>query len=356
VLRRAMSGKYRSNNKFALMREKFFSNCKERGHPEQITAEVWRQMESFAGYSFSKAHSASFAVESFQDLFLKANYPMEFMVGVINNFGGFYHTSLYFYELMKTGAQVHLPCANKSEYLTTITGIHVYTGLIHIKELEKNLAEKIIDERGRNGVYLHLPDFIERTAITLEQLNILISIGALRFTGKNKKQLLWEANFLQKKNKAHLPVRNSLFNEKPMKFVLPELADNPLDDIYDEMEILGFALRNPFEIVDEDPSKYILATEIPKYLGKEITLLTYFVTDKIVPTKNNTTMSFGTFLDAQLNWVDTVHFPGAYKSFPMQGQGFYKIKGKVIEDFGFHSVQVLEMRKVGYKERMYANL
>ena len=356
VLRRAMSGKYRSNNKFALMREKFFVNCKARGHDEAVSAEVWRQMESFAGYSFSKAHSASFAVESFQDLYLKANYPMEFMVGVINNFGGYYHTSLYFYELMKTGARIHLPCVNASEYLTSIRGTDVHTGFIHIKELEKILAEKIIEERSRNGNYAHLQDFIERTGVTLEQLNILISIGAFRFTGKNKKQLLWEANFLQKKNKTHLPASRSLFNEPPVKFSLPELLDDPLDDIYDEMEILGFALRNPFEMVDDDATKYVLATEIPKHLGREVDLLIYFVTDKIVPTKNNSTMSFGTFLDAELNWLDTVHFPDTYKNFPMQGKGFYKIRGRVVEDFGFHSVEVIEMKKVGYKERKYANL
>jgi len=356
VLRRAMSGKYRSNNKFALMREKFFVNCKARGHDEAVSAEVWRQMESFAGYSFSKAHSASFAVESFQDLYLKANYPMEFMVGVINNFGGYYHTSLYFYELMKTGARIHLPCVNASEYLTSIRGTDVYTGFIHIKELEKNLAEKIIEERSRNGNYAHLHDFIERTGVTLEQLNILISIGAFRFTGKNKKQLLWEANFLQKKNKTHLPASRSLFNEPPVKFSLPELLDDPLDDIYDEMEILGFAVRNPFEMVDDYSCKYVLATEIPKHLGREVDLLIYFVTDKIVPTKNNSTMSFGTFLDAELNWLDTVHFPDTYKNFPMQGKGFYKIRGRVVEDFGFHSVEVIEMKKVGYKERKYANL
>jgi len=48
-----------------------------------------------AGYSFSKAHSASYAVESFQSLYLKAHYPLEFYVAVINNFGGFYQTWLY---------------------------------------------------------------------------------------------------------------------------------------------------------------------------------------------------------------------------------------------------------------------
>ena len=85
-------------------------------------------------------------------------------------------------------------------------------------------------------------------------------------------------------------------------------------------------------------------------------MLTYFVTDKIVPTKNNNTMSFGTFLDANLSWLDTVHFPDTYKNFPMEGKGFYKIRGRVVEDFGFHSVEVIAMKKVGYKERKYANL
>jgi error-prone DNA polymerase len=356
VLRRAMSGKYRKNNRFELMREKFFVNCKKFGYTDELVKEVWRQMESFAGYSFSKAHSASFAVESFQDLYLKAYYPLEFMVGVINNFGGFYHTSLYFYELMKAGGKVHLPCVNESDYLTNILGTDVHVGLIHIKELEKKLAEKIIEERNRNGPYCHLQDFIERTAITPEQLNILISIAAFRFTGKNKKQLLWEANFLQKKNKTHAPARSSLFEEKPLEFALPELANNPLDDIYDEMEILGFALRNPFELVDDDPSLYILATEISKHVGKTVTMLAYFITDKIVPTKYNDTMSFGTFLDAKLNWLDTVHFPESFQKYPMQGKGFYRITGQVVEEFGFSSIEVTQMRKVGYKERKYKNL
>jgi DNA polymerase-3 subunit alpha len=87
VLRRAMSGKYRSRVEFQKIVDKFFQNCRERGYPEDVTREVWRQIESFAGYSFSKAHSASYAVESFQSLYLKAHYPLEFMVAVINNFG-----------------------------------------------------------------------------------------------------------------------------------------------------------------------------------------------------------------------------------------------------------------------------
>ncbi len=106
VLRRAMSGKFRSKAEFQRIEDKYFSNCKGKGYSDEIAREVWRQIESFAGYSFSKAHSASYAVESFQSLFLKAHYPIEFMVAVINNFGGFYRTWVYFNETQRCGGQM----------------------------------------------------------------------------------------------------------------------------------------------------------------------------------------------------------------------------------------------------------
>ncbi|HET9431437.1 MAG TPA: DNA polymerase III subunit alpha, partial [Chitinophagaceae bacterium] len=356
ILRRAMSGKYRSNNQFMMIREKFFINCQQLGHPDELAKEVWRQMESFAGYSFNKAHSASFAVESFQSLYLKTYYPKEFMVAVINNFGGFYSRELYFLELRKTGAHIHAPCVNESDYYTNIRGNDVYTGFIHIKSLEQKLVEQILDERKRHGRYLQLQDFIERTNITREQLNILVSIGAFRFTGKSKKQLLWEANFLQKKNKEHVLAGQALFTEPPLQFNLPKLEDHPLDDLYDEMEILGFTLGNPFALLDEDPYKYTLARDLEKQVAKVVTTLVYFIDYKVVPTVKNETMSFGTFVDADLDWVDTVHFPDSFRNYPLKGKGFYKVTGKVVEDFGVYSIEVHKMVKLGYKERKYANL
>jgi len=137
TLRRAMSGKYRSNNHFQTIKDKFMRGAAQQGHAPELAAEIWRQMESFAGYSFNKAHSASFAVESFQSLYLKTYFPKEFMVAVINNFGGFYSTELYFLELRKTGANIHPPCVNESDVLTCIKGNEVYMGFTHIKSLEK---------------------------------------------------------------------------------------------------------------------------------------------------------------------------------------------------------------------------
>lgn len=356
ILRRAMSGKYRGNQEMLRIREKFFANCTERNYPDAITAEVWRQIESFGGYSFSKAHSASFAVESYQSLFLKTYYPKEFMVAVINNFGGFYSRELYFLELRKTGASIHLPCVNESEYYTTIKGNEVYTGFVHIKSLQLEMAEKVIEERNSSGAYQHLQDFIERTDITKEQLNLLVSIGAFRFTGKSKKQLLWEANFLQKKHIALVPAVQSLFREKPIHFALPVLTDNRMDDLYDEMELLDFPLCNPFEMVRDDPRQYLLSKDMEHNFGKIIQVLVYFIDYKVVTTIRNERMSFGTFLDVNLDWVDTVHFPDSLRQYPLKGRGFYLITGRVVRDFGVYSLEVSKMMKVGYKERRYANL
>ncbi|MGZ3957468.1 MAG: helix-hairpin-helix domain-containing protein, partial [Flavisolibacter sp.] len=355
ILRRAMSGKYRNHNRFFLMKDKYLSNCKKIGHPDALAEEVWRQMESFAGYSFNKAHSASFAVESYMSLYLKTYYPREFMVAVINNFGGFYSRELYFLELLKAGADLRLPCVNQSDLYTNISGDQVHVGFIHIKGLQSKLVDTLLEERKLNGPYLHLQDFIERTNAGLEQLNTLISIGAFRFTGKSKKRLLWEANFLQKKNQPALHTGGVLFHDQPVEFALPELADNPLDDLYDQIEIMGFTLTNPFALVDEDPDQYLRARDLPLHLGKTVSCLAYFIDRKHVITKHNDEMFFGTFVDRDLDWIDTVHFPDAVKKYPLHHAGFYRLTGKVVEDFGVYSIEVNRMFKVGYKNRSYTN-
>jgi len=350
ILRRAMSGKYRSHNRFNEIKEKYFKNCKELGHDEGVAAEVWRQMESFGGYSFSKAHSASFAVESYQSLYLKTYFPMEFMVAVINNFGGFYATEFYFHELKRTGATINPPCVNRSEYLTNIRDEAVFVGLIHVQQLEKKLCDVILEERDKNGPYLSLEDFIERTHCGPEQLNILISVGAFGFTGLGKKKLLWKANFAQKRL-ASIPDSPALFKEPPMDFILPDFPDYPLEDALDEINILGFALTDMFRLAACDDKEMVLAHQLPSLLGKNVEMLGQLVTTKDVRTINRDYMAFGTFLDPKGDWLDTVHFPNSIKRYPFQGKGFYKIRGKVVEDFGTYAIDVNAMWKVGLKNK-----
>ncbi len=350
VLRRAMSGKYRGRKQFEEIKAKFFLNCRERKYPESTTAEVWRQIESFGGFSFSKAHSASFAVESYQSLFLKTYFPVEFMVAVINNFGGFYSRELYFHELKKTGASIQAPCVNRSVNLTTVSGITVIMGFIHVQGLEEHLIQSLIENRMKMGEFENLSDFIERVSPGMEQLNILIRIGAFRFSGKTKKELLWEANFLHKKNTSP-STTGFLFHEEPLHFKLPELIQHPLDDALDEIELLGFPLCNIFELSMEDPLNFLPARELPHCLGKQVSIMGYLVTSKPVNTITNETMHFHTFLDAEGEWLDCIFFPATSRYFPVTGKGFYAMKGKVVDEFGVYSVEVTECRKIGLRDR-----
>jgi DNA polymerase III alpha subunit len=354
ILRRAMSGKYRGNKEMMRIKEKFFENCKSFGYADALTAEVWRQIESFGGYSFSKAHSASFAVESYQSLYLKTYYPIEFMVAVINNFGGFYSTEMYMYELRKSGADIHAPCVNNSDFLTNIAGIKVHLGLGLIQGLDQKSIELIIEQRDRNGLYTSLQNFMERTHIIGEHLNTLIRINALRFTGISKKELLWHANFLHAKHQPKPLQETQLFATEVVqldKTILPNLPHHAFDDMIDEIELLGFSLQNPFDIVDDDPSKYTNAQDLPQCFGKTVEVLGYLVTTKPVHTIHHQYMCFGTFLDVQGNWIDTVHFPDSHAQYPIQGRGFYRMRGRVVQDFGVMGLEVVWLQKVGIKPR-----
>lgn len=346
VLRRAMSGKYRGKLEFQRIVEKFFSNCKERGYPDEITNEVWRQIESFAGYSFSKAHSASYAVESFQSLYLKAHYPLEFQVAVINNFGGFYHSWVYFNEAKRQGGNLHLPCVNNSDFNTNITGNNIYIGFVHISKLENKLANAIVDERTRNGKYSSLENFIHRIGPGIEQLLLLVKVNALRFTDKLKSQLLWEAHLLQKTNK-QLPKANRLFESRSKQFKLPSLIHNPLEDAYDEIELLGFPVSTTFfNMLKTNFRGEIKACDLDNMIGKKVRMIGLLVTIKYVKTVKKEMMHFSTFLDDTGEFFDTTHFPDSLKKYPFKGYGVYLILGKVVAEFGYASIEVEKLAKL----------
>lgn len=350
VLRRGMSGKYRSRAEFQRVKDQFFSNCADRGYPQAITNRVWFEIESFAGYSFSKGHSASYAVESYQSLYLKAHYPLEFMVGVINNFGGFYRTEYYFHEARMWGATIEAPCVNHSDYLTTISGTTIYIGFIHLKSLETKIATLIDQERKQNGPFKGLDNFVRRIPIGLEQIQILIKIGAFRFTGKSKKELLWTSQlyFGQKTSKNY---HSDLFDEEPVDYQLPTLVTRPLDDTFDEIELLGFPLCNPFTLLKADRSTTTRATELLQKVGAQVSMIGYLIATKDTSTKGGERMHFGTFYDDAGRVFDTVHFPQVAKKYPFRGKGFYRISGKVVVDFGYPMVEVIEMEKLPYKNR-----
>jgi DNA-directed DNA polymerase III PolC len=348
TLRRAMSGKYRSKQEMQRIVDKFFSNCREKGYSEEITREVWRQIESFAGYSFSKAHSASYAVESFQSLYLKAHYPLEFMVAVINNFGGFYRTWVYVHEARRYGAIIQLPCVNRSTYKTTIYGKEIYLGFIHIMSIEQKLARSIEEIRSQDGPFTDLSDFVARVCPGLEQLILLIRAGALRFTGKKKSVLLWEAHMLINRNKQE--ETRPLFSPPVRNFTLPDLVQGGMEDVYDEIELFGFPVTMSwFDMLETSFRGDVPAHRMIEFTGKKVRMVGHLVTVKYIKTVKNDWMNFGCFIDYEGNFFDTIHFSQSLKDWPFKGSGTYLVLGKIVEEFGFPSLEVEKMAKLPVK-------
>jgi DNA polymerase-3 subunit alpha len=261
VLRRIMSGKKHDGDTFARLKEKFFAGAQVRGHDLQKAEEVWRQIESFSGYSFCKAHSASYAVESFQSLYLKAYYPREFMVGVINNFGGFYKTEFYVHEARLAGAIIHAPCVNHGRYLTDLRGRDLYLGFIQVKGTSEQLILRLLLERERGGIYQSLTDCCARLEVDGSQLDLLIRCGAFRFTDKTKAELLWEKNAVFNPKVYREPTPELFASAAPQQYFHLDLSPNhrsghalsaeALDQAFDELELLGFMLCSPFLLVSE---------------------------------------------------------------------------------------------------------
>ena len=347
ILRRAMSGKGRSAAALQKVKDNFFACCQQKGHPIALSQEIYRQIESFAGYSFCKAHSASYAVESYQSLYLKVNYPVEFMVAVINNQGGFYRTEVCVHEAKMSVGIINTPCVNNSDYETTLYGIQVFLGLMHLEGLEAKVAHHIVLEREKNGKYKSLEDFINRIPIGIEGIQLLIFIGAFHFTGQTKNQLLVIARLILVNFKPEN--RNLMLLQEPVKeYELPVLERSPFEDAFDEIELLSFPVScSPFDLLQTKYRGDVLAKDLLHYHKKTIKMLAYLISRKHVPTKMGA-MFFGTWIDAEGKFFDTAHFPNSLKQYPFQGGGCYLLLGTVEVDYYFPTITISKMAKMPF--------
>lgn len=345
VLRRGMSGKGRSKEQFDALEKKFFENCKEKGYTEKVIAEVWDQIKAFAGYAFAKGHSASYAVESYQSLYLKKYFPLEFMTAVLNNGGGFYNLDTYINEIFRCGGSVENPCINNSDHGNCIKGKTVYLGLGMVKDLDYRTIQKILNERQLYGLFKSFNDFLDRCKLGLEQLLLLIRIKVFRSFEENKQKLMWFAHLNKHaiKNLDHQP---QLFKPKRVNYSLPRLRSEQIIDAYDNLELLGFTLHNDFNFIK--PGKYptTQASDLKNFINKEITIIGKLVTSKTTKTSKGDYMAFSTFLDTEGRCFDTVQFPKIMAKYPLNGIGIYWIKGSVTEDLGYFAITTEMLLKV----------
>lgn len=189
LLRRAMSGKTRSGEAMEAARERFVRGARERqGLTAEEAEELWRQVASFAGYSFCKGHSAAFAVLSYRVAFLKAHYPAEFFAAVLDNGGGFYGPGAYLEEARRWGLETLPPCVNEGDVAfrgetRAVEGLRaegwVRVGLGAVQTLSQATCRRIVEQRQRGGVFRSVAEFLRRVRPWPHEARALGRAGAL---------------------------------------------------------------------------------------------------------------------------------------------------------------------------------
>jgi len=287
LLRRAMSGKLRSAEAMAGVRDKFLKRCADNGINPFVAFELWRQIRSFAGYSFCKAHSAAFAVLSFQVAYLKAHYPAFFMAQVMANHGGFYATGAYIQECRRLGLNVLLPHVNKSEKEFTAEDERtIRVGLAEIGEVAESTIDAILKERARGGLFASFVDLIRRTPARLSDLEVLIKVGACDGLGFTRPQMmaLLKSEFAVNHNGGEfLPLDDAREIEARARS-LPAFPDYDLATrIKYEMKYLGFAVSaHPLVLFAPYAGDVVNASEMHKHIGKRVRMLGWCIAEKRV--------------------------------------------------------------------------
>ena len=215
--------------------------------------------------------------------------------------------------------------------------------------LESKTINNTIKERNNNGVFKSLDDFLERVPISIEQITILIKIDAFRFTGHNKRELLWEAHLKISKEAIQGDVV-TLFKAQRITYKTPELPSTDLESAFDQMELLGFPLYNPFQLLKQLSINPLRARHLLRLEGKPVVIEGYLVTTKDTSTSNGKRMYFGTFLDRDGDFIDTVHFPPIAQKFPFRGKGIYEIIGTVMVEFDCVTIEVSKLERLAVIE------
>ncbi len=164
-----------------------------RGISQEVAAEVFDQMESFAQYAFNKAHAACYAVVAYQTAYLKCHYLPEFMAATMNSMlSSTNKIAGYIQYCKKHGIRLLPPDVSRSSVGFTVEADGIRFGLGAIKNVGVGAIEAIIDGR-RDGAYTDFFDFCQRVsseALNKRCVESLILAGAFDGTGARRAQLL----------------------------------------------------------------------------------------------------------------------------------------------------------------------
>ena len=311
--------------------------CVNNGIDEKVAGKIYDDMIDFAKYAFNKSHAACYAVVSFQTAYLKTYYPVEFMAAlmtsVIDNTS---KVAGYIYACKQMNIGILPPDVNESQMEFTVENGKIRFAMAAIKSLGRPTIQAILKERGENGSFVSMQDFVTRMSHALNRRAIenFVKAGAFDTFGHTRKSMMIVSESMLdsaiKHNKDSMSGQMSLFDfaaeedKKAFEIRIPDVAEYTKEELLGyEKEILGvYVSGHPLDEYTGMVKKYITNVssdfEIDDETGETkvkdgaVATIGGLITNKTIKTtKKGQLMAFFTLEDV-VGTVEVVVFPNSF--------------------------------------------
>lgn len=311
--------------------------CVNNGIDEKVAGKIYDDMIDFAKYAFNKSHAACYAVVSFQTAYLKTYYPVEFMAAlmtsVIDNTS---KVAGYIYACKQMNIGILPPDVNESQMEFTVENGKIRFAMAAIKSLGRPTIQAILKERGENGSFISMQDFVTRMSQALNRRAIenFVKAGAFDTFGHTRKSMMIVSESMLDSainhNKDSMTGQMSLFDfaaeedKKAFEIRIPDVAEYTKEELLGyEKEILGvYVSGHPLDEYTGMVNKYITNVssdfEVDDELGETkardgaIATIGGLITEKTIKTtKKGQLMAFLTVEDV-VGTVEVVVFPNSF--------------------------------------------
>jgi DNA-directed DNA polymerase III PolC len=348
-MRRAMTKK-RAHQRLERYGERFVAGAVAHGTPRATAEELWRQIESFSGYSFCKAHSASYAEVSFRSAYLRAHFPAEFMAAVLANYGGFYATFAYVAEARRMGLRVALPDVNLADASFTGADGTVRVGLGQVGGLGSEAVRRLLAARAGGGPFAGQDELLARVALQPKELDALIRAGALDRLpdGMTRPERMRAAALWARRRRDPAHGAGGLFPAAAARRPPPAPEYDRRTQLLQEWQALDFLVSaHPLQLFADAirAAGAVPARELDRHIDQRVRLVGWQVTQKPIRTRAGKPMMFLSFEDTTALY-ETVLFPQQYRRLApwTLTRGPYLVEGVPRDEHGAITVEVQELR------------
>ena len=163
------------------------------GFSERAVKALWETVLPFAGYAFNKSHAAGYGLVSYWTAYLKANYPAEYMAGLLTSVGDDKDkAAVYLADCRRLGITVLPPDVNESVQNFASVGNDIRFGLGAIRNVGSNVVSSLIATRSEKGKFTEFSDYLNKIdigACNKKVTESLVKAGAFDSLGHPRKGL-----------------------------------------------------------------------------------------------------------------------------------------------------------------------